>query len=379
MSSADLSRGPRVAEFEGIKQLFEKYPWRTASKFIPLAKRYGFSEEEAREFLKESAPRDARVPKPRFTPIFSTTGKSYQFDTLIQRRLKPFLVFINVNTRKAYAYQMMNKGSVEVLKALEKFVRDAGEVKVLTSDQDSAYLSDRVLSFLREHEIGYRTTEDNNHNVLGIGKRFIRTLRDLNGGEEFTELRMKELISEYNQSPHWSLKGKSPSEMTDEDEKEYIKRKEKESESAMVFEEGDRVRIVLDKKPLEKRRSNLSREAYLVIGVSGKQYIIKAADGSVDKYPAYRLVKCDSRYPLAKTIKQGKRGVVERIIRYNEKRDKYRVQYDEGTIDEIPAKNLREGSPLKLSFLERQFWARESGNGKKVPKAIRAIWISEQK
>ena len=92
-----------------------------------MAKRYGFSEEEAREFLKESAPRDARIPKPRFTPIFSTTGKSYQFDTLIQRKLRPFLVFINVNTRKAYAYQMANKGSAEVLRALEKFTRDVGD------------------------------------------------------------------------------------------------------------------------------------------------------------------------------------------------------------------------------------------------------------
>ena len=122
--------------FESIDQLFKKYPWRTASKFIPLAKRYGFSEEEANRFLKESAPRDARVPKPQFTPIFSTTGESYQFDTLIQRTLKPFLVFININTRKAYAYQMANKGSTEVLRALEKFIPSAGDVKVLTSDQD---------------------------------------------------------------------------------------------------------------------------------------------------------------------------------------------------------------------------------------------------
>ena len=113
---------------------------------------------------------------------------------------------------------MMNKGSTEVLRALEKFVRAARGVKFLTSDQDNAYLSDRVLSFLREHKIGYTTTEDNNHNVLEIINRFIRTLRDLNSGEEFTEPRMKELINEYNRSPHWSLKGKSPNEITDEDD-----------------------------------------------------------------------------------------------------------------------------------------------------------------
>ena len=89
----------------------------------------------------------------------------------------------------------------------------------------------------------------------------------------------------------------------------------------------------------------------------------------------YSLIKCDNRYPLARTVKEGKRGVVERIIRYNEKRDKCTVEYGEGTVDEIPAKNVREEKPLKLSFMERQFWAKESEAEKKVPKAIRAIWL----
>ena len=87
---------------------------------------------------------------------------------------------------------MMNKGSVEVLKALEKFVNEIGDVKVLTSDQDSAYLSNTVLTFLREKGIAHKPAEDNNHNVLGIINRFMRTLRDLNNGEDFAEERMNE-------------------------------------------------------------------------------------------------------------------------------------------------------------------------------------------
>ena len=49
-----------------IEELFRKYPWRTLSKFIPLAKRYGFSEEEARKFINEKAPKDGKIPKPKF-------------------------------------------------------------------------------------------------------------------------------------------------------------------------------------------------------------------------------------------------------------------------------------------------------------------------
>ena len=76
--------------FKSMDQLFMKYPWRTVAEFVPLARRDGFSDEDARKFLNESAPRDTRLPNPRFVPIFSTTGGSYQFDTPIQRRLKPF-------------------------------------------------------------------------------------------------------------------------------------------------------------------------------------------------------------------------------------------------------------------------------------------------
>ena len=364
-----------MTQFASIADLFKKYPWRTASKFIPLAKRYGFSEKEAKKFLSESAPHDEKIPKAQYLPIFSTTGGSYQFDILIQRNRKPFLVFININTRKAYAYEMQDKSSSEVLRALEKFFNDAKQVKVLTSDQDKSFLSNVVLNYLRDRGIGYRTTEANNHNILGIVNRFIRTLRDLNDGEEFTQERMNELIKEYNSSPHRSLNEKSPNKFTNRDEVAYIKEKANETKSLLTkFSEGERVRISLEKSPFGKRRGNLSKEAYDIAGKSGNQYIVKAADGSIDKYPAYRLIRCDNRYPLAKTIRGGTHGIVERINRYYDKQDRYEVEYDDGTIDFIPAKNLREGMPLKLSLMERRYWIKQNEEGKRIPNNIRKYW-----
>ena len=64
-----------------------------------------------------------------------------------------------------------------------------------------------------------------------------------------------------------------------------------------------------------------------------------------------------------------KEGLLKKIISYDERSDKYKVAWDTGEESVIPAKNLREGSPLKLSPLERVFWVREGAD--KIPVKIR--------
>ena len=80
-------------------------------------------------------------------------------------------------------------------------------------------------------------------------------------------------------------------------------------------------------------------------------------------------MKCDDRYDIAETIKNAKRGIVEKIISYEARSDRYKVEWDTGEESVIPAKNLREGLPLKLSPLERVFWVREGAD--KIPVKIR--------
>ena len=224
---------------------------------------------------------------------------------------------------------------------------------------------------MKDKNIEYRTTEDNNHNVLGIINRFVRTIRDLSiKNKNLDEHRISRIIDNYNNTPHKSLNGKTPNSITESDEDEYIKQKINETNEAIEkinFEIGDRVRIINDKNKLSKNRTNLSTESYLIDGTEGNQFIIKSKDGSIDLYPAHKLIKCDSRYELAETIKDGKRGVIEKIIDYNEKTDKYKVVYDEGTEQWIPAKNLREGKPLLLTRMEREYWCKKN----KVPEKIK--------
>ena len=352
--------------FKNIDDLFKTYPWKTQSKFVPLAKRYGFTEQEAKNYLKEHVIHDVKVPKAKYLPIYSKHSNAYQFDTFINKGLN-YLIFININTRKAYAYPLQGKGAKTVLNALQQFFHDVQNVYSLTSDQDTAYLSNEVLELIKSKNIVYNTTEDNNHNVLGIINRFMRTIRDMIGeNRKIEEDEMNKLINAYNNTPHSSLKDKAPNDITEEDEIKYIK--SKLGKNPYHFETGDKVRIVKAKEPLSKRRNRVSKEAYIVDSKSGNQFLVKSKDESVDKYPGYQLIKTSVKnIPIAETLKGGKRGVIEKILSYDEKKNKYKIQYEGGVIDNIPAKNMREGAPTQLSRMELEYWSKQT----KIPDMIK--------
>ncbi len=357
-----------MKKFINLDELYKKFPWRSPQKFVPLAKQYGFTEEAARNFLKNIV-HDVKVPKAQFMNIYSKHLDGYQMDTFINDKSKDglnYLFFININTRKAYCYPLKGKGSKTVLNALTQFIKDVPNVYSITSDQDAAYLSNDVLTFMKEHNINYRTTEDNNHNVLGIINRLMRTIRDMVGENRYIEeAEMASLVDAYNNSPHRSLDYKTPNQIKKKDEENYIKTKSQNN--PYDFKSGDKVRIVQAKEPFSKRRNKVSKEAYIVDSKDGNQFIIKSKDESIDKLPGYRLIKTTNNN-IAKTLKDGKRGIVENIISYTN--NKYKIKYSDGTEDVIPTKNLREGAPTKLSRMEREFWSKK----KIIPDAIKK-WI----
>jgi hypothetical protein len=144
-----------------------------------------------------------------FLPIFSRKQDCYRFNSLIQADDHPWLIFINTNSRKGDAYQMENKSSGEVLKALTAHLGKVSKVNELESDEDSASISNDVQNFMLQNHINHITTEENNFNILGIINRFRKTLRDMNQERDFTDEGIDNIIEEYNSSKHSSI-NKSP-------------------------------------------------------------------------------------------------------------------------------------------------------------------------
>ena len=374
---------PASQHYNTLEELSKQYPFRTYKKFKDVAHRYGFTDDKAiKEFLNNRTVHDIYKPTGlNQLPIYSKSTGAYQFDTIFEgKNGTPHLLFINVNTRKVYVYRMPKKDSQSVLTALQKFKRDAGDVNVLTSDQDPAYLTPSVIKWMQDNQIDYRTTHKNNHNILGILNRFVRTLRDLNGDRRLED-NIQQLVAEYNQTVHSSLtingQRHSPNQMTAKDEQAYSEEKDrlfrrKEQE----FNEGDHVRLILDKKKLGKNRWNVSPEAYIVVARHGNNWIIRARDNTAKTYPGYRLVKCDKSIAVAAKIADGqeREGVIEKLISYDgaKKSDKYKAKWEgvEGTYD-VTGKELRTGRPTQLSNIERQYWARQER--RHLPAKIRQL------
>ena len=221
---------------------------------------------------------------------------------------------------------MHGKSSKEVLNALQQFIKDVPNVYSLTSDQDAACLTNDVLEFINSHNIRYRTTEDNNHYVIGIINRFMRTIRDFIGENRYIdENEMNNLIDAYNNSPHSSLNNKAPNDITEKDEQNYIQTKL--IINPYDFKPEDKVSAVLGPNTLSKKQSRVNKETYLIDSKSGNLFLIRDKDDSVDKYPGYRLIKTRNNN-IAETIKSGKRRAVDKIISYDEKKNKYKVQYE---------------------------------------------------
>jgi hypothetical protein len=175
-----------------MDKLYKQFPWKTKKKWIDSATRHGFDKSEASKYFDRiEHDFQLKLHDNEFLPIFSRKTKCYQFDTLIQGQPggnetgPPWLEFVNPNSRKGYVYLMKNKSAAEVLKALEAHLKKVGTITEFTSDEDAANLSKEIQDFMLANHINHFATEVNNHHILGIVNRFIKTIRDLNSDKKF--------------------------------------------------------------------------------------------------------------------------------------------------------------------------------------------------
>jgi hypothetical protein len=279
---------------------------------------------------------NAKSLKEKYLPIYSKQGGAYQFDIWDQKgKGQPyFLIIINVNTKKAYQYSFQSKTAANVLKALEKFWSAVPECKTMVSDQDSAFLAQKVVDAFIERGIKLSTTTDNDHHSLGIINRLMRTLRDMRGGDHyFTTADMARQIAFYNGNKHTATR-QAPDDMNESKERAFIEKKTVQASKAKGYDftVGNFVRFMKPKPKIGKVRSNYTVESYKIIQRNGRSFVIQAKDGSTDTVPGFQLAivlhKDLKRYPQGETLKNNKRGVIDKIESYDTKRGTYQVKYE---------------------------------------------------
>ena len=234
---------------------------------------------------------------------------------------KYFHIFLESNSRYAFAYPINDKTADTAIKTLEKFISDNGNkpIRKLTSDGEKGFDSEKFTNFCKSKGIMVKIVLDKAHSTLGLIDRFIRTLRDLNqpptktsSGTQydadhinFSAAKMKILINRYNNSPHRTI-GCSPKEMYDhpELEKKWIQRKLKlqhiqDQIEDFVIPKDSFVRYRMNTMDLNgrKRRSEFSREKYKVVGRVGVRYVIRDNKGKQITKSRFELIRADDNDP----------------------------------------------------------------------------------
>ena len=331
---------------EEIKHAILKLHYRTFDKvWSHIHEKFpDVTEEEVKGVLNTLLKDPKKLDQKKYyNPIFSTHPHAWMMDLLDnqgktedypgkeeieqvghQRKKqmpKWWYIFININTKYACAYPLKSKKVEDVLNVLKKF-KNEHACNSLTSDKESAFVSQAVVDYCKSKEISQYVVLEGNHTSLSPIDSFIRHLRDRNITNEkahnqsyhikyrnFSKNRMEKLISTYNKTIHSTTK-MTPEEMENDLQKErkyiahcLIRRSKMKNYD---IPKGHFVRIVLDKSQMKKKRFKLSRECYTVGDRDGKNYFIYADDGTRMSLPRWKLIDLGTVKPnninLANTI-----------------------------------------------------------------------------
>ena len=337
-----------------MEQLIQESHFKSFNRLYPLIHKQfpNMSKKEVREAIKKKFhDRHLKLShkRPYMNRIFDPLIGCYFHDLLQQTEDRPdgyphyFHIFIESNSRYAFAYPVNDKTEKTAEETLNKFIdeNNGKPIVKLTSDGECAFGSEKFKGYCLSKGIYIRIINDRAHSSLGLIDRFIRTLRDLHQpikrGEpeqrsikmdNFTEEEMRILINEYNNTFHNTIKC-SPKEMYDnpELEQEWIRKQERLKIIQKNIEDfeipvGSYVRYRMNKDDLAggKRRSQFSLEKYRVIRRIGNRYILQPTNsvgGGVISKSRFELILAEDNYPYGKTFYQSQVINPDKIVDTN--------------------------------------------------------------
>jgi len=315
-----------------MEAVANKSGFKSFAKLSPLLeKRFpNATKKEIRDFI-ESRQHDRhqnyRHKKPYMRTIFDPVPGCYFHDLIQQTDTRPrgfphyFHVFIESNSRYAFAYPVNDKTAATSVETLKQFIEDndGKPILKLTSDGECAFNSHEFTDFCHERGIMVKIILDKAHSTLGLVDRFVRTLRDMNQPADrlktgfqydknhinFSTEKMAQLVDSYNNTYHKSI-GCTPKQMFDNVslERQWIEEKRKirriqDNIEGFSLPVGTLVRYRMNADDLggHKRRSQFSREKYAITKRVGARYVISGPDGTKLTKSRFELIPADDNDP----------------------------------------------------------------------------------
>ena len=238
--------------------------------------------------------------------------RTFQIDIMyykIGQTLKPFLLLIDIMSRKAFCYPISGyKNMTMIITAYKKFLSQVDRVEAI--EGDSEFASKEFITLNKEKGIRVDTSvAADNHfttgNKLGIIDRFTRTLK-----ENIKKYResigkignlpniIQSIINMYNDSPHRGIKGKTPNQVWNDTNEQNIQNMKDTISNDKLFNKltlgiGDTVRVLENKNKFDKGSAQFSKELYEVHDRIGYSFKVKDSDGNVKRrrYKPHELLQ----------------------------------------------------------------------------------------
>ena len=232
-----------------------------------------------------------------------------------------FLICIDILSRKMWIFPLKNKTQESLLEGIEKLNKEVG---LMGLEGDDEFSSSKIKKYCEEHSITLLTdVASDDHidkgNKLGIVDTACRTIKTsirnymaTHDTTKFINI-LPALVDNYNDTPHSSLKNKTPDYLWDDRKlqlKYYDKlsRHNKDLTDDIDLSVGDDVRKRVDKGRFDKETAKFSSEIYIIYAKVGNKYVIVSEDGVIQprKYKYFELKAVD---PL--NVEGNSRGLKE--------------------------------------------------------------------
>ena len=274
--------------------------------------------------------------KPKYMPIFSNQGESYQIDLTFLPKFKKqnhgydiMMTCININTRKGYAYYAKNKEQGTIVDLLQKFYNDTGKrIHTITSDNGSEFINRKAQKFFDDNDITHITGDAGDKFKLGKIERFNRTIKQrienhfLATGNVIWYDVLDSILQNYNNTFHSAIKMK-PNDVGINEEKQIVDDALERVGEVLASHQSltSPVRIRLKKEIFDKGTQLWSEDLYDIIDntLMGR-YIVKKVGNRVPMRRTFRYEELQSVNPLVQAYKvvsdigvRGKENLVQDI------------------------------------------------------------------
>ena len=240
------------------------------NKLYNKLKHRGISYDEVKDFINKQEAHQL-FKKPKHIKYYFPIVAKYKHEILqadlidisdlasANENYKYILVCIDVFSRFVYAIPLKSKDTQTIIKSMEDII-ELTHPKIINCDKGSEFISNTFKTLMKNNNIEIKYVEVGDHKKLGVIDRFVRTLREkinkylvMHNTTKYINV-LPSIIHSYNNSYHSGIKH-TPSEVQDTDEeiikltnRKYNKAKEEET----IFNIGDNVRYIINRKAFEK-------------------------------------------------------------------------------------------------------------------------------